>query len=53
MTLGNTYMEWNYNNPELAILGVEMHTFIWIFMRIAPLLFSGSIVGVCLTRKKQ
>lgn len=53
MTLGNTYMEWNYNNPELAILGVEMHTFIWIFMRIAPLLFIGSIVGVCLTRKKQ
>ena len=52
-TLGNTYMEWDYNNPELAVLGVSVHAFIWLFIRIAPLALIGSIIGICLTRKKQ
>lgn len=51
-TLGNIYMEWNYNDPELAVLGVGVHAFVWIFMRIAPIFFIGSIIGICLTRKK-
>ena len=50
--LGNTYMEWDYNNPELAVLGVSIHTFIWIFVRIAPFILIGSAAGICLTRKK-
>lgn len=53
LTLGNGYMEWNYNDPELAILGISIHAFIWLFMRIAPFAFVGSIIGICLTRKKQ
>ena len=51
--LGNTYMEWNYNDPELAVLGVGIHTFVWVCVRIVPILLVGSIVGICLTRKKQ
>ena len=50
--LGNSYMEWDYNDPELAIVGVGIHSFIWIFVRIIPFIFIGSIVGICLTRKK-
>ena len=52
ITLDNSYMEWNYNDPELAILGVSIHSFIWIFIRIVPFIFIGSIVGVYLTRRK-
>lgn len=52
VTLGNSYMEWNYNDPELAILGVSIHSFIWIFIRIVPFIFIGLVVGVCLTRRK-
>lgn len=52
-TLGNTYMEWDYSDPELAVLGVGVHSFVWLFVRIAPIIFIGSIVGICLTRKKQ
>ena len=52
-TLGNTYMEWYYNDPELAVLGVGVHSFVWLFVRIEPLVFIGSVVGICLTRKKQ
>lgn len=53
VTLGNTYMQWDYNDPELAVLGVVVHSFVWLFVRIAPIIFIGSIVGICLTRKKQ
>lgn len=51
ITLGNTYMDWDYNDPELAILGVGVHSFVWAFVRISPIIFIGSIVGICLTRK--
>ena len=51
MLLNNDYLSWDYNNPELAILGVEIHTFIWIFVRVAPFIFIGTIIGIFLTRK--
>ena len=52
-SLGNDYMEWNYKDPELAVLGVGIHSFIWVFMRIVPFGIIGSIVGICLTKKKR
>ena len=51
-TLGNAYMEWDYNNPEYAVLGVIIHSFGWLFVRIAPIILIASIVGIILTRKK-
>ena len=51
--MNNTYMEWDYNNTESAVLGVGIHAFVWAFMRIVPFILIGSIVGICLTRKKQ
>lgn len=52
IVLGNTYMEWN-KDSKLAVLGEGIHSFIWIFMRISPFLLIGSIVGICLTIKKD
>ena len=52
-TLGNTYMEWDYNDPEHAVMGVSIHAFVWVFVRVAPFIFIGSVIGACLTRKKQ
>ena len=52
VTMGNSYMELDYSNPELSVVGVGIHAFVWIFVRIAPFLFIGSIVGICLIRKK-
>ena len=37
-TMGNTYMEWDYNKTEYAVLGVAIHSFGWIFVRIAPII---------------
>ncbi|MBR0461816.1 MAG: helix-turn-helix transcriptional regulator [Erysipelotrichaceae bacterium] len=52
-SLGNSYMEWNYSDPELAVLGTGIHAFIWVFVRIAPFALLGSIIGVFMTRKRQ
>ncbi len=50
--LQSPYLDWDYNNPETAVVGVAFHAFEFLFVRIAPLTFVGSIIGVVLTRKK-
>lgn len=52
IVLNSPYLGWDYNRPETAVAGVVLHAFEWLFFRIAPLALVGSIVGVCLTRKK-
>ena len=51
-TMKNTYLEWNDKEPELAVIGVQVHAFIWVFARISPIIFIGSWIGIYLTRKK-
>ena len=51
--LNSPYFNWDYNNPEYAVLGVAFHSFEWIFVRIVPIIFIVSIVGIILTRKKD
>ena len=51
--LNSPYLNWDYNNPESAVLGVIFHSIEWLFVRIAPIIFICSIIGICLTRKKQ
>ena len=50
--LNSPYQNWDYNNPENAVLGVAFHSLEWIFIRIAPIILIVSIVGIVLTRKK-
>ena len=52
-TMGNIYMEWDYNKTEYAVLGVAIHSFGWIFVRIAPIILIVTIIGIVLTRKKS
>ena len=51
--LNSPYLNWDYNDPEKAVLGVAIHSFEWVFIRIAPIIFIGLVVGICLTRKKD
>ena len=51
--LNSSYLSWDYNNPEKAVLGVVLHSFEWLFMRIAPIVFIGIIMVIILTRKKS
>ncbi len=50
--LSSPYMGWDLSNPETAVLGVALHAFEWVFVRLSPLLLIGGIVGIILTRKK-
>lgn len=35
--LNSSYLNWNYSDPETAILGVGFHALEWSFVKIAPL----------------
>lgn len=50
--LNSPYQNWNYSDPEKAVIGVVFHSFEWVFIRIAPIIFIGLIIGIFLTRKK-
>ena len=47
------YFNWDYNNPESLVLGVAFHSFEWIFVRVAPIIFILSTIGIILTTKKN
>ena len=51
--LNSPYLNWDYSNPENAILGVASHSFEWLFIRIAPIILIGLLIGIFLTRRKD
>lgn len=52
IVINSYYLGWDYSNPETAILGVAFHSFEWLFVRVAPMILMGAIVGIFCTRKK-
>ena len=52
IVLNSPYLSWNYNDPETAVAGSAFHVFEWLFVRFAPMLLIGAILGIFLTRKK-
>lgn len=52
MALESPYLGWDYSDPETAVAGVAIHAFEFVFVRIAPLVFIGAVVGIALTRRK-
>lgn len=44
--LNSPYLNWNYNDPETAVLGVGFHAFEWLFFRLAPIVFGGAVIMV-------
>ena len=53
LALESSYLGWNYSDPETAVLGTAVHSFEWLFVRVAPIILIGSIIGIFLTRKKE
>ena len=51
MVLNSPYLGWDYSDPETAVVGVAFHAFEWLFVRLAPIIFIGAVVGFFLTRK--
>lgn len=47
------YLDWDYSGLETAVVGVGFHAFEWLFVRIAPVVLIGAIVGIFLARRKR
>ena len=52
LQLQGSFQSWDYSDPEQAVLGTVFHVFVWLFVRLAPIILIGAGVGVFLTRKK-
>ncbi len=52
-SINSSYLNWNYNDPELAVAGTIMHGFEFLFVRLAPIVFLASVVGIVVTYKKR
>lgn len=51
--LNSPYLGWNYNDPETGVLGTAFHSFEWAFVRIAPFVLLGAVIGIIMTRRKD
>ena len=51
--MGNSYLNWDYSNNELAVAGTLLHGFEFVFVRIAPIVLVLLIIGIIITYKKQ
>lgn len=49
----SSYLGWNYNDPELAVAGTILHGFEFVSVRLAPVVFLVSVVGIMFTYKKR
>lgn len=47
------YLDWDYSNPEYAVAGTILHGVEFLFVRLAPFAFIGSIIGIIFTYKKR
>ena len=51
--LNSPYLGWDYSAPETAVLVVAFHSFEWLFVRVAPIIFIAAIIGIFFTFKKE
>ena len=51
--LKSPYLEWDYRDPETAVLGVAFHSFEWLFVRVAPIILIAAIIGIFFTCRKK
>ncbi|QNM06655.1 helix-turn-helix domain-containing protein [Qiania dongpingensis] len=49
----SVYLNWDYGNSETAVMGVGIHIFEWLFIRIAPAALLAGIIGALLTRSRR
>lgn len=47
------YLNWDYNDPELAVAGTILHGVEFLFVRLAPFALIASIIGIIFTYKKD
>ena len=52
IALQSPYLDWDFHDPETAVVGTIYHAFEFFFFRLAPFAMIGTVIGAVLTRKK-
>ncbi|MDO5572573.1 MAG: helix-turn-helix transcriptional regulator [bacterium] len=52
-SMQSSYLNWDFNEPELAVAGTILHGIEFLFVRLAPIVFIAGVVGIVLTYKKN
>lgn len=50
---GSPYLDWDFENPELAAAGTILHGIEFVYVRAAPLILIAAVTGLILTRDKN
>jgi len=50
-TIGGSYLEWDFSNPEYAVAATLLHGLEWVFVRITPIVLFVTIAGTLGTRR--
>lgn len=53
LIMNSPYLNWDYKDPENAVLGVIYHSFEWLFIRLAPIILITSIVDIIIIKKRR
>lgn len=51
--LNSPYLGWDYSDMQTAVLGVNLHAFEWIFVRLAPFVMFFAVLGIVLTSRRE
>lgn len=46
IVLNSPYLGWNYNDPETTVFAAAFHASEWLFVRLAPIMLIGAMVGI-------
>lgn len=49
---GSEYADWDYSDPETAVMKTALHAFEWLFIRVAPIVLVLLIAGIVWARGK-
>lgn len=52
-SIGGSYLEWDFSNPEYAVAGTMLHGFEWVFVRITPFALIAAIAGAIVTKRRE
>ena len=47
--LESPYLGWDFSDPETAVVGTLFHAFEWLFVRLAPIVLAGAVIGLAAT----
>lgn len=49
----SSYLDWDFNDPELAVAGTILHGFEFLFVRLAPFALVASVIGIIMTGRNK